>query len=111
MKDNQREEAIIGIISDHILWHRIEEGMHKILNSFDPIESSCEFEVNNHYNGIYNAYELMGLFKDDDICGRLSNIFYEMVEQTGKAHELARLIYVDWMVAIREYYTSLKEVA
>nr|WP_299486121.1 hypothetical protein [uncultured Allomuricauda sp.] len=111
IENKQKEEAIIGIINDHILWYRIGNGMHKILNAFDLVNDNNEFEVDNHFNGIYNAFELIGIFKDDKICGKLSNIFYEKLESSLKTHELARLIYVDWLVTIREYYTNLKEVA
>ncbi len=49
-----KEQGIINIISDSILYNRIYDGMHVILNAFNPLQSDpCDIEIN--YKGVENA--------------------------------------------------------
>lgn len=105
---SKTEEAIIGILTDYIIWRRVECGVHKMLTAFDPQSNECEFEPDALYKGQKNAFILMGIYDDDSLCSKLSRITWDIFNKNEKADEVAKSVYVDWLVAIREYYVEKK---
>lgn len=115
VKNKQQEQAIIGIIQDAIIWNRIAGKMHDIINAFEPLENEHGFNPEYSYSGYMNALHVMGLIHDDNICGQLSDIFWELsavgVNKNNKADELSQTIYIEWLVCIKNYCATIKTVA
>jgi hypothetical protein len=107
-----QEQAIIGIIEDAILWNRISRKMLDIINAFHPSELEHEFHPEYKYNSYSNAFCLMGIYDNDQICSSLADIFWNLsTESNGKSDELAKTIYIEWLVSIKNYCATLKPVA
>jgi hypothetical protein len=115
LKNKPQEQAILGIIQDAIIWHRVADKMHDIINAFNPLESEHEFQVEDHYKGYRNALYIMGLIHDDNICGQLSDIFWQLSSadkmRNDQADELAHTIYIEWLVCIKNYHSTLLKTA
>lgn len=103
-----KEHGIVNIISDSILYNRIYDGMHVILNAFNPLQANpCDIEIN--YKGVENALILMDI-EDDDLKENLEllyekNIFSRTLEN---AYHLALSIYFEWLKYIKDFYTTQK---
>lgn len=108
---NQKEQVIILVIKDAILWRRVSDGMHAIVNAFNPDIENESFNVEDNYGGFENALRLMGIYDNYDLREELSEIFWTMQTEKIVATELAEKIYLEWLVCIRNYCVTLKTVA
>jgi hypothetical protein len=111
--NEQHEQAIISIIQDSIIWNRVAKNMFNIVNAFSPKKQSGlnEFETEYHVEGCINAYRVMGVYNNDDLCEELGDLYWDMLKSEKPANELAQSIYIDWLVCIKNYCATLKTVA
>lgn len=112
INNKPQEQAIICIIEDTILWNRVSSKMLDIVNVFHPSELQHEFNPEYKYNGYFNALNIMGISNNHDLCDKLSDIFWDLnAKSKGKADDLAKTIYIEWLVCIKNYCATLKTVA
>ncbi len=105
---NTQEKVIIKIIADHIVYTRIYDGMHTVLNAYDP--NHDDYELKPKYSGIDTALLLMSI-EDEKLIEKLHDAYYNGV--FGKysmlsAPELAKIIYVEWLHEIKNYFLTKK---
>lgn len=111
IKNKPQELAVIGILQDAIVWRRVSEKMFDIVNAFNPKAFQNDFYTDNHHLGYTNAFHLMGIYDNDDLCNDLAQIFCNFREDESSAKELSETIYIEWLVCIKNYYGTLKIVA
>lgn len=103
-----KEQGIINIISDSILYNRIYDGMHVILNAFNPLQvNPCNIEVN--YKGIESVLMLMDI-EDEDLKENLELLYEKNIlsRTLENASQLALSIYFEWLKYIKDFYTNKK---
>jgi hypothetical protein len=111
-KDKTTEKAVINIISDHILWSRMELAVFKIHNVFNPgKKDGYDWEADQNYYGYSTALLLMSIENDHELIDVLSTITFDMICQSDEnSKDLAKNIYIEWLNEIANYYTSKNEV-
>lgn len=112
VKKEIKEDVILDILKDHIVWYRLREGMNTILNAYHPGGDVIPFEPDLNYTGYGSALKLMGVdtmprIKQVDIHKELHKILSEIMESDQKADVLAQRLYAKWLEWIKEYYTEL----
>lgn len=103
-----KEKAIVNIIADNIVFSRIYDGMHTVLNSFDPTKGDMDLKA--EFNGIDIAFTLLDI-ADEDLCGILSETYHNIVcdsDELRPADELAVVIYYEWLTEIKNYFLTKK---
>lgn len=106
MKD--QEKAVTNIISDHIIMERLSESMFTVNNVVRPNELDNGFNPIYNYHGYSIAFQIMGISENEELCIELSELFDEKVHSNENALILAKDIYKDWLVGIKNYFTRLK---
>lgn len=103
-----KEQGIVNIIADSILYNRIYDGMHIILNAFNPLQSNPE-DININYKGIENVLLLMDI-DNEDLREDLETLYENKIHTRNneQADYLALSIYFDWLKAIKDFYTTKK---
>lgn len=111
-KNELQQRAIINILSDHILWVRVEECLFKISNAFNPSKKECmDWTAEDNFHGYTTALMLLGIENNEDLCSELCDVTSKMISESENAStELAKDIYFEWLVAIKNFFT-LKSVA
>ncbi|WP_233881879.1 hypothetical protein [Tenacibaculum piscium] len=110
-KNQEQATVIVKIITDHIVFTRIQDGMHSVLNCFNPDGELKEF--NAEYSGIDTALMLMGV-NDEMLIGRLHDSYYNGVFGNSSmmvATELAKVIYVEWLCDIKNHFLTVEKLA
>lgn len=107
-----KEQAIIRIIADSIIFQRIANSMVDILSVVNPSKVE-EFEPEHKYYGVTNAVDLLGITSMEDAELR-DSMFDEYVRyaydksNTESSEALAQSLYFDWLRKIKDHYTSRK---
>lgn len=102
-----QEKAIIGIFFDYILWSRISESMRSINNVLHPNELENDFEPDCLYRGYENAFHILGITDENELCSELGGVFFGIIsDNKEEAKSLAERIYIEWLVCIKNYYTK-----
>lgn len=111
-KNKLQERAIINVLNDHILWVRVESALFTISNAFNPsAKKGMDWSAEDNFHGYTTALIILGIENNEDLCSELSDIVSKMVSESENAStELAREIYFEWLVAIKNFFT-LKTVA
>ena len=104
-----RERTIIEIIEDSVLWFRVKDGMDMILKANDPNDTEINFDVSDPYNGYFMAFVLMGIDDNDDLTSDLGGIFWRAYREKKIAIDVAKSIYIDWLVETKNHYIAKKE--
>lgn len=107
-----KEEVILDILKDHIIWYRLRDGLNTILNAYHPGGDVIAFEPDWKYTGYGSALKLMGVdnmprTKTVDIHEKLHDILFEIMKSDQKAEILAQRLYVEWLAWIADYYTQI----
>lgn len=113
MQLSDKDQLVINIISDSVIFSRLSESMFKIINVVNDGLPN-EFQPKMHYHGCFNGIDLLGIPDDDDeLREMLYEIFSSEVEDMKqiKPMEVATTIFYKWSTAIREYYTKLKKAS
>ncbi|MFS4446734.1 hypothetical protein [Maribacter sp. 2307UL18-2] len=110
-----KEEIILDILNDHIIWHRLKRGMRKILNAYHPGGDEIEFETDWKYVGYGSALKLMGVDniptkKGADIHENFYDILRGVLKSDEKSSVLAKRLYNDWLAEIVRFYTDELEL-
>jgi hypothetical protein len=108
---NSQDLAVIGILQDAIVWDRVSSNMLDIVNAFSPKEFKHDFETSDQHHGYVNAFHIMGIYDKDALCEQLASLFYNFREDTSSAKDLAEVIYLSWLVCIKNYCAALNTVA
>lgn len=95
-----QETAIVSIIQDAIVWHRVTSRMYDLVRAFG---NETDFDTDRYYAGFSNAFLVMGIHENMDLCSNLSEIFFKEVEQDANAKDLAQSLYVEWLVCIKNF--------
>ncbi|MFV0377770.1 MAG: hypothetical protein ACK5JD_10780 [Mangrovibacterium sp.] len=104
---DQTEQAIIGILSDHIMWFRVSNGMFKVINAFHPSECENDFTPDFNFHGYSNAFKVLGIWDEDELVNKLTQIYLDnYLDSEENAETLAHKMYFEWMVIIRNYFTK-----
>ena len=110
---NIKEQVIISIIKDEVIFSRISASMRGIVNAVNPNACEFDFEPYTEYNGMFNALDLMGITNVED--GHLRDALREeFTEQVHDIHidldakKVAYSIYISWLKMISEYFTNKK---
>lgn len=105
------EKAAIQVLKDHIIWTRMSELIYKIQNIYNPSKNlPTEFEAEDHYEGYGTALLLLNITANSDLCCEIGDITYELILNSEEnAKDLAEKIYVEWLVTIKNFYTSRRE--
>lgn len=111
IQNKPQERAVIGIIQDTILWRRVSDRVFEIINAFDPNGNQPEPEADKKHIGISNAFHVMEIHDNQDLCDQLNTLFYEFMQDESPADQLAQTIYIEWLVCIKNYCTTQKSVA
>ena len=111
IKNNQQEEAIIGVIQDAIVWARISVKMVGIINAFNPSSEECEFGADTTFIGYENAFRIMRILDDEFLCNELSQVFRSFSDDQSPANKLAETIYIEWLLCIKNYCLTSKNIA
>lgn len=108
---NKQDQIIIQILSDFILWYRIEDGMWKAINAFNLEQPSSDFEPDMKYNGYSSALMVMGVDSEneEDLSSKLEDIVWEKMKERGNADELAETIYIEWLSVLRKHERIVKQ--
>ncbi len=105
------EKAITGILFDQILWYRVTKGLEAISNCVHPSQPEEMFEPDSKYTGSMNAYLILGVSSNRDIVDMLNYRLYDMMmDSEQSAIILAKEIYQEWLLDIKNYYINRKEV-
>ena len=112
--NNVKEKAIIKIISDFIIWHRVNKGVETMLNAFNPSEYTYDFDTDHKFHGYTIAWDLMGVSDEPmrngvELGMNLHDVLNEAMKSQEPANVIAERIYIDWLVEIRAYYTQKEE--
>ncbi len=97
---SQQEEAILGILSDCIIWERIGDGMFIAVNAFNLNANEYEFEPQWEYHGYSNVFRMLNIYDKDALVDKLSTNFQNHYNSKERADVLAKKIYDDWMKII-----------
>lgn len=117
-KLTEQEQVIVNIIADHVLFARIANAMHNIINAVNPSDDEEFFKPDMKHKGIHNALDLLGItYKEQSISDtcrfrdELYNVFTQEVYGEDKIEnheEIAYSVFFTWSSKIREYYTTRK---
>lgn len=99
-----KDKMILYILTDFVMWQRVSDAMHKIVNCFSSNDEN-EFEADNEYKGFVTALDFIGI-TDGDLRDRLSAIAFDRSEGNLPAEETAMNIYASWLKVIKEYTLS-----
>ncbi len=103
------EQAVLQILSDHVLFNRFYDGMYTILNAYEPDKTANELKVD--YKGIDIALIIMNI-KDENLIEKLHDTFYDLAcdrkSDWISAPELAQTIYLKWLSEIKNYFLTKK---
>lgn len=100
---HEHKEAITSIISDYILWQRVSNAMHKIVNAFEADEAH-EWEPESQYGGYCNAYFIMRIHNDDELTMELYDPVANAVLADGKPKALAIMVFDRWEAIIKRHF-------
>ena len=108
--NDAQSQVIIKIIKDDIIFCRVEDLMYQISKVFAPAKRECyNWEAFEKYSGYTVAFEILGITEEDNLCGILSDLNFDMKYQNEQpADELAKQIYFKWLIEIKNYYTKQK---
>ena len=111
-RDKIQKEAIINILNDYILWFRVENAMFVMMNVYAPKKKmGIDWEADCRYCGFQTCLLLLNIDSNDDLCHKICDRTSDMVyENETEAIELAKLIYLEWLLIIKNHFT-VKEVA
>ncbi len=107
-----QEKIILQILTDDIIFTKIEDVMFKFHNVFDPDNAEDpDGEFARKYNGYATAFEMLGI----DLYGKLGEILGELTynmknESEERADILAQKIYAKWLDEIKNFFL-IKKVA
>lgn len=114
-KLTEKEQLIVNIISDHVIFARIARSMLDIINVINPSKGEEFFEPEMNYIGVSNALDLLSIsyedksnnrFFRDEMFDQFVSMVYSDNEDNHK--ELAYSIYFEWLRMIKDFYTTKK---
>jgi hypothetical protein len=108
ISNKPQERAIIGILQDAIIWRRVSEKIADIINAFNPKSFINDFDADSKYQSYVNAFYVMGIHDNDDLCSELTEIFFNFSGEQNPANELAETIYIEWLLCLKNYCATLK---
>lgn len=116
---NQQKETIIQILTDHIIFERIDTGMQEIVKAANP--DGEDWDPTHCYHGYSNAWVFLTGYEfpeevEDNLKDELSEIFFMHVKgdlakpfkERQTANELAKRIFIDWEFCIDRIEYNLK---
>lgn len=118
-KIEKKQSIVVPILVDAILFSRISVQMTALLNAFNPKEITCDFDPESYYSGSCSATAILKI-KDEKLDNILYDLYYNLVygnstegieASTLEARELANIIFVKWVKAIKKYNSSYKLIA
>lgn len=109
IKNDFQKDAVIGIIQDAIMVNRIIHGMDYLVNAFNLKEKNAEFIPLEEYRGIRNAFDMMGISQEYELCNKLNTVFYECRFKEQAADKLAVYIFRAWKLFSKEYFQKLNK--
>ena len=116
---DQRDETIVQILTDAIMFERIYKGMQETVKAANP---SCEdWDPVHFHNGYANAWIFLTIYElpeevEESLKDELSEIYFKYFnedivkpfEQRRTAKDLARHIFIDWESCIDRTECKLK---
>ena len=111
IKHKIKEQAVVNILKDHIIWIRVSELVYNIQNIYNPSKKQpFDWDAENNYEGYGTALLLMDISSDEDLCSKIGDITHDAILNSNEnAKDLSEQIYVEWLVAIKNHYTKRKE--
>ncbi len=105
-----QEKIILQILTDDIIFTRIEYVMFKFHNVFAPDNSQdIDSEFTMKYGGYATAFDILGIDKHSKLGEILGELTYKMKDQSEeRADILAQKIYSKWLDEIKNYFLTKK---
>lgn len=108
---NPKDKICIQIIHDYLLWHKVAQGIFKIINATSDSDLR-EYDGEGEHYGYFVAMEVLGITDNSELCDKLSDIVWQMHDRTELNRELAEMIYGEWVSVIKDTaLDNLKTVA
>lgn len=98
-----RDKLILNILTDFVMWQRISNAMHSVINCFKAEEN--DFQPEYHYNGYANALDYLGI-TDGVLRSDLATIVFEELNKDTDAPDAAVAIYSKWLKMLQDYTLS-----
>lgn len=111
LRDNLDDSLIIGMITNNIIFERINDGLNLIHNSYDRKElKAADSEFQNHYNPTL-IFKYMGIDGEKDLCIDLYDVFYQMCQKKKDASSLTHDIYAKWHKIMKKYFKQSSKIS
>ena len=116
---DQRDETIVQILTDAIIFERIYKGMQETVKAAHP---DCDdWDPVHSYNGLSNAWIFLVIYElpeevEESLKDKLSDIYFKYFnediskpfDQRRAAKDLAQHIFIDWESCIDRTERTLK---
>lgn len=111
--NKKTENAIVKILTDDIIYTRIEDALFRLHNAFNPSNSQdIDSKFTYEYSGYSTAFDILGIDKHDELAEILGIVTYEMKQASNESADvLASKIYHNWLNEIKNYFLTQKQVA
>lgn len=105
------ENAVVGIICDHIIMERVASAIMTANSAFYPKQDDEGFSPYDNYGGFYNAFLVLGISEEEVLRPRLSDKLNEISYNSEESAKiLAVKIYKEWLVEIKNYFVEVKNM-
>lgn len=98
---NPTDEICIQIIHDYLLWHKVAQGIFKIINATSDSDVR-EYDGEGEHYGYFVAMKVLGISSNDALCEKLSDIVWQLHDTADYNRDLAETIYSKWVSVIKE---------
>ncbi len=106
MKLSNRDSLVVSILKDAIIFQRISNAMFRAVNAFN--NGMKDFEPEQHYSGLSNALQVLGIDDSHEIRDELVEVFLQDLEKDSEvsADAAALDIFYRWAFLIKDFYTT-----
>ncbi len=109
LNDEQIRKAVLDIITDHIVYSRLCDGIKTILNVYDPIQDKYDVGYDG-YTGYDNALRILGITELNDFDELHTSLSIIITQQTynNKCNIvfLAEYVLSEWEKEIKNYFST-----
>ncbi len=105
---SENNQMAIRVLADAVIFQRISYSLQRAASALN-LANGEEFIPERGYKGVNNALEMIGV-TDPHLKDELFSIFASTTydEWDVDHDELANKIFMDWILQIKEHYTSKK---
>ncbi len=96
-------KVILGIIKDALIADRTFSLMRRATNVLAPMEYKGSYKPDYHYNGVLNAFMLMGV-TNEDMKDELFTVFSTASVEEEPVDDLPEKVYVEWLSILANHY-------